>query len=121
MKVLVCGSRYWVNIEPILDRLRKLDQATVVITGGANGADLLAESASRLLNLKCIVIRAEWNKYGLAAGPIRNRKMLDMRPDLVIAFHENLSSSKGTMDTIKEAERRGISTEIISGGQNAAS
>jgi hypothetical protein len=38
--------------------------------------------------------------------------MLDLKPDLVIAFHEDLNVSKGTMDCILEANRRGIKVEI---------
>jgi hypothetical protein len=39
--------------------------------------------------------------------------MLDLNPELVIAFHENISNSKGTIDTVTEAKRRGIPVEVF--------
>ena len=56
---------------------------------------------------------ADWTKFGTKAGPIRNREMLDLQPDLVIAFHRNLKKSKGTIDTVMEANRRGIPVWLI--------
>lgn len=47
---------------------------------------------------------ADWERYGKRAGPIRNRKMLDQGPDLVVAF----GGDKGTADCVREARRRGI-------------
>lgn len=38
--------------------------------------------------------------YWKAAGPVRNREMLSLQPDLVIAFHSSIASSKGTKDMI---------------------
>jgi hypothetical protein len=50
---------------------------------------------------------ADWTRDGKkAAGPIRNRRMLDRRPDLVLAFWDG--KSRGTKDTMDEARRRGI-------------
>ncbi len=35
-------------------------------------------AARRALHYEVIEVKAEWDKYGKAAGPIRNRKMLSM-------------------------------------------
>ena len=44
-----------------------------------------------------------------AAGPIRNQRMLvEGKPDLVIAFHDDLESSRGTKDMIKRSLKAGI-------------
>jgi hypothetical protein len=51
---------------------------------------------------------ADWDKYGPAAGPIRNRQMLDTGVDLVIAFRVEGVPSTGTDDCTAEAKRRGI-------------
>ena len=42
--------------------------------------------------------------------------MLDPNEDLVLAFHEDLSKSKGTIDTICEANRRGIPVDLRGSG-----
>jgi hypothetical protein len=58
---------------------------------------------------------ADWQKFGKAAGPIRNQQMLDEgKPDLVIAFHEDLENSKGTQDMINRAKVQGVPVRLIS-------
>lgn len=113
MKVLVCGDRRWNHAGKILDRLGKLPLDTIILEGGASGADTLARHAAERLGLKVVEFPAEWGKYGKSAGPLRNRQMLDENPVLVIAFHSNLAVSRGTKDTVNEARRRGIPVEIV--------
>jgi hypothetical protein len=52
--------------------------------GGARGADALAKEWA--MTKADLEIKADWKKYGPAAGPIRNQQMLDWGPDLVVAF-----------------------------------
>lgn len=85
----------------------------IIMTGGASGADTIAHEVAKKLGLETIVVEAEWNKYGRAAGPLRNRKMLDLKPEGVIAFHRDIQKSKGTIDCMREAMRRGIRVELI--------
>lgn len=44
--------------------------------GGARGADRLIHAAAVQLGWPVAVIPAQWARYGLAAGPVRNRLML---------------------------------------------
>lgn len=111
--ILVTGSRYWKNGRSIFNRLAEESADTTIIEGGCEGADRLSNYAGRLLGFKVITVKAEWHKYGNSAGPRRNREMLNMKPDKVIAFHEDLSSSRGTKDCVHEALSRGIPVEII--------
>lgn len=113
MRVLVCGSRHWHELKPILDRLALLPKLSTIIEGGAEGADQLARAAARVLGHDIIEYPANWNGRGKAAGPYRNRLMLSLAPELVIAFHENIWKSTGTKDTVSEARRRGINVELI--------
>jgi len=55
------------------------------------------------LGLTVIGIPADWTRYGRAAGPIRNRLMLEYKPFIVAAFHEDIKSSKGTKNTVVTA------------------
>lgn len=119
MKVLVCGDRHWTwaHVAPIRAHLAALvsDEQIVIIHGGAPGVDSIAHRIARQLGYSVQVYPADWHTYGNAAGPIRNRLMLDQQPDLVLAFHPNLAESKGTADTVREARRRGIPVEVITG------
>ena len=118
MKILITGSRYWNTNEDWWKINNVLHDATVatdiLIAGGAPGVDTLAAQWARtaLPNRRCLILRAQWDIHGKAAGPIRNREMLDLQPDIVIAFHDNLAQSKGTKDCVEEAVRRGIPVAV---------
>lgn len=89
--------------------LEGFPKGTVVIEGEASGADTWGRRAAESLGFEVLPFPANWDKYSKAAGPIRNRQMLDEgKPDLVLAFHDDIESSKGTKDCIKAAEQRGI-------------
>jgi hypothetical protein len=91
-----------------------LDRDTVIVHGGADGADALADQAALLWGLQRDVYRADWSKHGKAAGPIRNQRMIDEgKPDRVIAFRMP-GESRGTDDMIRRAQVAGIPVEIIS-------
>ncbi len=113
MKILICGDRNWSNYWVIYDVLSKLDRTSLIIHGAAKGADTIAGTIAGALNFTVLPVPAEWDKYGKAAGPIRNKKMLDMKPDLVIAFHNNLEESRGTKNTIEQAKKLNIETQVI--------
>lgn len=73
----------------------------------------MAREIAEELNIPFKPFPANWTKHGKAAGPIRNREMLDENPDLVLAFHTDIENSKGTADTLCEAEDRGIIYALI--------
>lgn len=92
------------NEDVILHCLRYLPVDAVVIHGDARGADRMARDAALRLGLILIAFPADWEYYGKGAGPIRNRQMIEEgTPDFVLAFHDDLASSKGTRDMISLA------------------
>jgi hypothetical protein len=96
--------------------LRKLPAGSTVISGGARGADTMAEMVAKELGLSFRCYRAEWGTYGLKAGPMRNQRMLDEgKPDVVMAFHQDIGKSRGTADMIRRAKRAGVRVELYSG------
>ena len=91
MKVLVCGGRDYKDgtaLFKYLDSLHQERTITVLITGGASGADTLAVIwAGSKEEIKIKTYFAHWRVDGRAAGFIRNQRMLDQgEPDLVVAF-----------------------------------
>ena len=81
-----------------------LNQVTFkIIEGACRGADTLARQEAQKLGWTVVKVKPDWQKYGLGAGPRHNRTMLDMQPNLVLAFHQNIGSSKGTKDMISQA------------------
>ncbi len=125
MKILVCGDRNWTDYNKVratLDKLAKehsiyynpddnwLPSDLTIIHGGARGADDMAGQWAIVNWVGHLeVFPANWEKHGRAAGPIRNQQMLDDgQPDLVVAFHPDLSKSKGTADMVKRAKKAGV-------------
>jgi len=89
--------------------LLTLPSDTIIVEGEAEGADLLARSVAEELGFHVEPYPANWTQYGRAAGPIRNKQMLDEgQPHLVIYFHDDLAKSTGTRDMVKKAKERGI-------------
>jgi hypothetical protein len=121
MKIVAGGSRGW--RDPVAIREKLLEHwdpyYTEVIVGDANGADELIELVGHALNYDVFVFRAKWRpggpgtKVDRRAGHIRNARMLDENPDLVLAFWDGYSP--GTAGLIREARRRGIPVEIVRG------
>ena len=108
MRILFCGDRHWTNYKVICDVMIE-HRPTVVIEGGANGADTLSLEAAEVFDICVQSFPAEWEKYGKAAGPIRNTQMLDEgKPDLVLAFHDDIQNSKGTLNMVRQSEKRKI-------------
>ncbi len=92
MRVLVCSSRDWGDGEIVLQTLRVLKTFEVVIEGEAPGADTSAREAAEQLGIPMPPFPTDWGRYGRAAEPMRNHRMLDEgRPEIVSAFTENLN------------------------------
>lgn len=118
MRVLVCGDRDWTDIGMIANELSKYPLGTVIIEGEARGADKIARAVAEELGFEVAKFPADWAKHHKAAGPIRNQQMLDEgKPDLVLAFHDNLMSSKGTLDMVKRARKASVIVDVFSHGE----
>ncbi len=118
MRAIVCGDRNWKRMDIIERELRKLPPDTLIIHGAARGADTLGKFVAEKIGLKVINdgkgFPADWKRYGRGAGPIRNQQMIDEgKPDMVLAFHENISESLGTKDMVTRARRIGLKVIII--------
>lgn len=78
---------------------------TVVLSGGARGADFMGEKWAQEKGIPVERYPADWEKYGLGAGPRRNVQMAK-RADALVAFLGK--AGKGTMDMIINANRVGL-------------
>lgn len=118
IKVLMCGGRNFHGPDLIREELGKLllqyaPTEVLVIHGDAQGADRNAGYWAEEMGIHVARVPALWPVYHKPAGPMRNRVMLDLEPDLVIAFHDKIDESKGTKDCLQEAKRRGIPTILV--------
>jgi predicted polyphosphate/ATP-dependent NAD kinase len=117
MRVLVCGGRDYSRIDAFnwLEANLRDEAAhalscfnvtvSMIIHGGARGADEGSAQWAKSEDVKAIEFLADWKKHGRAAGPIRNQRMIDEgKPDLVIAF----PGGRGTADMVSRARVAGI-------------
>lgn len=114
--LLVCGGRSFGAkpgeaefLRQQLDMLRgERPGISVLIHGAQTGADSLAGEWARRNGIETLgyeVTMADWAEHGRAAGPMRNRRMIqEGRPDLVLAF----PGDRGTRDMVRQARRAGI-------------
>ena len=109
VRVLVTGSRNWGNCDFIEEKMKEITEPgsqMVLIEGGCpTGADRIARLYATGAGWKVETCKADWNNFGKAEGPIRNKKMVyECEPDHVLGFC--IDNSKGTMGTIAMAKKR---------------
>lgn len=106
--VIICGSRDFVAGEwasKKLDVVHAKLYLSHVIEGGAKGADAIGRAWAEGRRIRCTTYKADWDKHGPSAGPIRNREMLMLgKPDYVIA----MPGGVGTAHMVAVARERGV-------------
>ena len=125
MKIAVIGGRDF-NDYSALAFIVSEYKPSMLISGGAKGADSLAEKFSRDFGTPIKVYRANWNDftppcrvlkhkrggqmYNALAGMNRNTKIIE-DCDMVIAFWNGIST--GTKDSIDKAKTLGKKVVVI--------
>ena len=82
MRVLVCGGRDYSGDVSCLSML----SISILIHGGARGADLSADSWAKSHGIHCARVDALWDAFGKSAGFKRNSAMLLLQPQYCVAF-----------------------------------
>lgn len=109
MHVIVTGSRNWADWAAIGRALDEL-QPSLVIQGGARGADRWARMWCEARGVECRTYAADWERHGKRAGFLRNDLMLASHPTaLVIAFPLD---GPGTWGCIDSARRMGMRVRV---------
>ena len=103
MKIAVVGSRNYPDLQLVDNYVRTeiVAKGHTVVTGGARGVDKAAEHAA---GNACEVFKANWRLHGRAAGPIRNKLIVDTA-DKVVAFYDG--KSRGTWHSMSLAKDAG--------------
>ena len=116
MRVLVCGGREfddWIILDVALLDLEEEAggrKITCVIQGGAKGADFLGRVWAKYWNVEMEEYKPDWNTFGKAAGPIRNKQMIkEGKPDYIVAC----KGGRGTKSMVELAERARIPVKKV--------
>jgi hypothetical protein len=114
-RILVTGSRDWddeLTVESALAMAVYQNVPAVIVHGACpTGADAIASRWTvrhRIIGLTEEMHPARWRGNGRAAGPLRNKAMVDLGADICLAFIRN--SSRGATGCADLAEAAGIPT-----------
>lgn len=144
-RILMTGSRIWTNqwvstdaLNAALVLLGPLGQDSVLVHGGAKGADQLLASTAQQLGMNVEAHPARWNEHTDAcpawdkknascklAGHRRNSEMIQAGADLCLAFpthghalapgEDRANTSRGTWNCAEKAKDAGIPTLVVWG------
>ena len=109
-RILVTGSRNWTDREVVRRALwEESGGMPATLVHGAcpyGGADIIAAVLAAGWGWRVEPHHAQWGRYGKAAGPMRNREMVDLGASVCLAFP--LGASRGTRGCMELARAAGI-------------
>ena len=111
MKAAIIGSRTFDDYNLVCETLSEYEnQITLMVSGGAKGADKLGEKWAKEKNKEVLIFYPEWEKYGKSAGFRRNKDIIE-NSDIVFAFWDG--QSKGTQSSIELSKKLNKELKII--------
>ena len=107
MKLMIAGSRSITefDLSPYVS-----DKVDTVISGGAEGVDMLAELYADKKRLSKYVIRPRYELYGCGAPLKRNKEMVDMADAVLVIWD---GKSRGTKFTMDYAQKVGKQLTVV--------
>lgn len=116
-KLAIVGSRNMYDYEEFCSVIEDalinfgidLTEIEYVVSGGAKGADKLAEIWAKEREIKTVIFKPNWEKYGRSAGVLRNKDIIDLA-DLCIAFPS--MKGAGTQSSINLAKKKQIPLHV---------
>jgi hypothetical protein len=104
-RIIIAGCRHWhPSVADIAHAVRVSGfQLTGLLSGHSGSVDLAAERWATLQALPVALFPPAWQRYGRAAGPLRNRQMAAAADGLIALWD---GKSPGTGHMIREARKR---------------
>lgn len=114
-KVAVIGSRTFTNYGLLKEKLDYFfnnikDDEIIIISGGARGADQLAEKYAAEKGYKTQIYLPEYDKYSGKVAPLKRNETIIQNSDMVVAF---TGGSNGTANALDHAHKKGIPIRIV--------
>jgi hypothetical protein len=108
-KIIIAGSR---TLEPVFEFINEarimfgmINASYEIVSGGAEGVDTCGENFAKEMGWKLTVLPADWNKHGKAAGPIRNRQMVEYADELLLIWDGESKGSKNMKEEMKKLHK----------------
>lgn len=109
MKVIIAGSRTINDYKLVKNILNNSKlRFTEVVSGHAQGVDLLGERWADEKGIPVIEMPADWKKWGKSAGPKRNRQMAGYADALILIWD---GKSRGSRNMLDEAIKKKLPVE----------
>lgn len=107
MKLIIAGTRafnrYDILKKYVEEYIEKHQGKEIeIVSGHAEGADKLGEKFAEEKGYPLTIFRANWDKYGRAAGPIRNEEMAKYATHCII-FWDGKSPGTRNMNHLASA------------------
>lgn len=132
-RILITGSRDWPDPWAVERALFDVwlawdcpvgSDAPILVSGCCpTGADRMAEDVWEAKGFPIERHPADWATHGRAAGPLRNKHMVDLGADLCLAFVSGCTSprchiagehlSHGATGTVRMAREAGIEVRVV--------
>lgn len=123
IRLLIAGSRTFTDYQTLKEitdaAIREIKEKyrhtrIVIVTGGADGTDEAAIHYALKSGYPYKVFLPDWKQYGRAAGPIRNKEMLNYILEgipYLLAFWNG--ESRGTKNMINITEKAGVPITVV--------
>lgn len=107
MKLLIAGSRSIkeFDLAPYIS-----EDVDLIISGGADGIDTLAEQYADEHNIQKQIFLPEYSKYGNAAPIVRNKQMVELADQVLVIWN---GTSRGSRSTINYAKKQNKPLQTI--------
>jgi hypothetical protein len=107
IKLAIVGSRTFTDKNFFLEKINEWinfhGNPSVIISGGARGADTLAEKYATDNNIQTIIYKPDYKKYKGYIAPLIRNTLIVKECTHILAFPSRNGS--GTQDTINKAEK----------------
>lgn len=112
MRLIVAGSRGITDYTALQYAIAQSDFIGIdeIVSGCARGVDTLGERWANESNIPIKEFRANWGRFGRAAGHYRNSEMAAYADAAIILWD---GQSRGTLDMIDLMRRAGKPAEIF--------
>lgn len=118
-KIIIAGTRTFADYNLLRKTMCGMfggippSQIEIISGHCPTGADRLGEMFAVRNKIRLVLFPADWEKYGRAAGPVRNRQMAEYAaPDgHCVIFWDG--ESRGSRSMAAEAKKAGLRTRII--------
>ena len=105
-KWVVAGSRGFQNYKLLESELDKIqDQISEIVCGEAKGADTFGRIYGESHNIKVSSFPADWQRYGKAAGYMRNKEMAEYAHKAIVFWDGASPGSKDMITKMKELNK----------------